>query len=366
MFVRHQIRSFEMGLLFRDREFVGLLPEGTHWFFDPWKRVCVDVVSQREPGLVHEQLDLIVKSGVLEGKAVVLDLKEHERALVWIDNRFSRVLPSGLYAFWTGLREVRTEVVDARTVRFEHPELKAILRTQPVLQGLVESTVGRDSAGVLYYDGQYQATLSPGTYAFWMGLGDVKVIDVDLRECQVDIGGQELMTSDKVTLRINAVVTFRVVDPERALGQSSDVRQALYRETQLVLRSVVGARELDQFLTDKDAVSRELEESLRGRTTELGLELRSVGIRDVILPGEMKDLMNRVTAARKEAEANLILRREETAAMRSQANTAKLLSESPALMRLRELETLERIAAGGKLNVVVSDKGLTETVTKLL
>jgi len=184
MFVRHQIRSFEMGLLFRDREFVGLLPEGTHWFFDPWKRVCVDVVSQREPGLVHEQLDLIVKSGVLEGKAVVLDLKEHERALVWIDNRFSRVLPSGLYAFWTGLREVRTEVVDARTVRFEHPELKAILRTQPVLQGLVASTVGRDSAGVLYYDGQYQATLSPGTYAFWMGLGDVKVIDVDLRECR--------------------------------------------------------------------------------------------------------------------------------------------------------------------------------------
>ncbi|MFN6108635.1 MAG: hypothetical protein ACK5EA_29790 [Planctomycetaceae bacterium] len=73
-----------------------------------------------------------------------------------------------------------------------------------------------------------------------------------------------------------------------------------------------------------------------------------------------------MTAARKEAEANLILRREETAAMRSQANTAKLLSESPALMRLRELEALERIAAAGKLNVVVGDKGLTDAVLKLL
>jgi regulator of protease activity HflC (stomatin/prohibitin superfamily) len=174
------------------------------------------------------------------------------------------------------------------------------------------------------------------------------------------------MTADKATLRINAVVTYRVADPQRALSQSHDLRTALYRETQLVLRAVVGTRELDQFLTDKEAVSRELEESLRGRTAELGLELSSVGIRDVILPGDMKELLNRVTAARKEAEANLILRREETAAMRSQANTAKLLSESPALMRLRELEALERIAAAGKLNVVVGDKGLTDAVLKLL
>ncbi|HBH54444.1 MAG TPA: peptidase [Planctomycetaceae bacterium] len=366
MFTRCLIRSFEVGLLFRDDEFVGLLAPGRHRFFDLFRKVRVDVVSQREPELVHEQLDQIVKSGGLEGQAVVLELKEHERALVWIDNRFSRVLSPGLYAYWTGQRQVRTEVVDARTVRFEHTELKAILASASSRQNLDAWTVGRNSAGVLYHDGQYQATLTPGTYAFWKGQGEIKVIEIDLRENQVDIAGQDLMTADRVTLRINAVVTFRVVDPERALSQSNDLRGAVYREAQLVLRSVVGARELDQFLTDREAVSRELEETLRGRSAELGLELASVGIRDVILPGEMKELMNRVTAARREAEANLILRREETAAMRSQANTAKLLAESPALMRLRELETLERIASAGKLNVVVSDKGLTETVTRLL
>jgi regulator of protease activity HflC (stomatin/prohibitin superfamily) len=80
----------------------------------------------------------------------------------------------------------------------------------------------------------------------------------------------------------------------------------------------------------------------------------------------MKELLNRVTEAKKAAEANLIARREETAAMRSQANTAKLLVENPTLMRLRELEVLEKIASAGKLNIVVGEKGLTDTVVNLL
>ena len=144
------------------------------------------------------------------------------------------------------------------------------------------------------------------------------------------------------------------------------MRQALYREAQLVLRGVIGARELDTFLTDKDAVAKDVEESVRRRAGELGLEIASVGIRDVILPGDMKDLMNKVTEAKKAAEANLIARREETAAMRSQANTAKLLADNPTLMRLRELEVLEKIAGSGKLNVVLGEKGLTDRIVNLL
>src|SRR5690606_19829030 len=133
-----------------------------------------------------------------------------------------------------------------------------------------------------------------------------------------------------------------------------------------VLRAVVGARELDVVLTDKDAVTHETEEGVRRRAAGLGLEIVSVGIRDVILPGDMKDLMNKVTEARKAAEANLISRREETAAIRSQANTARLLAESPTLMRLRELEVLEKVASAGHLNVVLGEKGLAERIVNLL
>lgn len=366
MFKRFKIRSYEMGLLFRDGEFRGLRTEGAYWFFDPLGKVRVDTVSQRDPWLVHEKLDLIIKSGELADRAVVLDLKDHERALVWIENRFSHVLPAGLYAYWTSQKRVRIEIVDIGSVRFEHEQLKRIVLSTQASRILDVASVQCDHAGVLYIDGRYVETLAPGEYAFWKGQAEAKVVEVDLRETIVDVGGQEIMTADKVTLRMNAAVTYKVADARKAVSQTDDVRQALYRDTQLVLRSVVGARELDVFLADKDAVAKELEDSVRRRAGELGLEIASVGIRDVILPGEMKDLMNKVTEARKAAEANLISRREETAAMRSQANTAKLLADSPTLMRLRELEVLEKIASAGKLNVFLGDKGLAEKVINLL
>ena len=363
---RFKIRSYEVGLLFRDGEFRGLLTTGTVWFTDLMNKVRVDVVSQRDPWIVHEKLDLIVKSGALAGRAVVLDLKDYERALVWIENRFSHILPAGLYAYWTGQKDVRVEVIDVRQVRFEHDQFKVIARSAFAQKLLDICAVQRDHVGVLFIDGRYVETLAPGEYAFWKGPADAKMVDVDLRETMVDVSGQEIMTADKVTLRLNAVVTYKIADARKAVSQTDDVRQALYRETQLVLRGVVGARELDLFLTDKDAVAKDIEEGVRRRAAELGLDLASVGIRDVILPGDMKELMNKVTEARKAAEANLIFRREETAAIRSQANTAKLLADSPVLMRLRELEVLEKIASAGKLNIILGEKGLADKVVNLL
>lgn len=366
LFKHFKIRSFEIGLLFRDGEFDRLLTAGSHWVFDPFHKVRVDVVSQRDPWLVHAQLDLIIKSGVLKDLAVVLELKDFERALVWIEGRFSHILPAGQFAYWTGQKSVRVEVIDIRQVRFEHDQFKVIVRSMYAAKLLDVCSVQRDHAGVLFIEGRYVETLGPGEYAFWKGPAEARIAEVDLKETMVDVGGQEIMTADKVTLRLNAVVTYKVVDARRAVSQTDDVRQALYRDTQLVLRGVVGARELDVFLTDKDAVAKDIEDNVRRRAGELGLEIASVGIRDVILPGDMKDLMNKVTEAHKAAEANLIARREETAAIRSQANTAKLLADSPTLMRLRELEVLEKIASSGKLSIILGEKGLADRVVNLL
>jgi regulator of protease activity HflC (stomatin/prohibitin superfamily) len=366
MIKRITILEYEIGLYFRDREFHGLLEPGRYWFFDPFRRVRVEVVSQRAPWLVHEKLDLIVKSGALTGRAQVVDLKDYERALVWIDGRFSHVLPPGLYAYWTTFRDVKIEIVDARAVRFVHPDLSVIAKSQMADKVLDLSTVPAGHVGGWFRDGDFIETLGPGRHAFWKNVADVKVIPVDTRELILDVAGQEIMTADKVTLRLNALVTYRVVDARLALAVVDDARQALYRETQLALRALVGARELDGFLADKDGVAQELEQGLRRRASALGLELVSAGIRDLILPGEMKDLLNKVTEAKKAAEANLIARREETAAIRSQANTAKLLQDNPTLMRLRELEVLEKVAASAKLNVVLGDKGLTERIVNVL
>ena len=97
--------------------------------------------------------------------------------------------------------------------------------------------IERDRAGVLFYDGKYVETLSPGLYAFWRSTADAKVVEFDLRETMLDMAGQELMTADKVTLRLNAVITYRIADARKAASVADDVRQALYREAQLALRA---------------------------------------------------------------------------------------------------------------------------------
>jgi len=366
MFKRFKIRTYEVGLEFREGEFRGLLQAGTYWRFDPLRKVQVGVVSKRDPWLQHDKLDVIVKSGALADHAIVVDLKDHQRALVWVEGRFSHVLPAGLYAYWTGVKNVKVDIVDARSVRFEHTDLRVIAASPMATRVLDICSVNRQCVGVLFVDGKFVDTLSPGQYAWWKGAGDAKVVEVDTRETTVDVSGQEIMTLDKVSLRMNAAVTYRVIDAVKAVTSTDDYRQSLYRETQLALRAVVGTRELDMFLTEKEAVATDIEDLVKRRAGELGLEIASVGIRDVILPGEMKDLMNRVTEAKKAAEANLISRREETAAMRSQANTAKVLADNPTLMRLRELEVLEKIASNGKMNIVLGEKGLADRVVNLL
>jgi regulator of protease activity HflC (stomatin/prohibitin superfamily) len=296
----------------------------------------------------------------------VVDLKNHERAVVWVDGRIEAVLKPGQYALWTVFHDVRVELFDARAVRFEHGDLAAIINARGTAP-LVESvTIEAGHAGLFFKDGRYEATLGPGAHALWKGVANGRILDVDLREQVVDVAGQEIMTADKVTLRLNAVVTFKVADPLKAVSTVEDYRQALYREAQLALRGVIGTRDLDVLLSDKDAVARELDGIVRARVAGFGLEVVALGIRDVILPGEMKDLMNKVTEAKKAAEAALITRREETAAMRSQANTAKILESSPTLMRLRELEVLEKVSEKANLTVVLGEKGLADRVVKLL
>jgi regulator of protease activity HflC (stomatin/prohibitin superfamily) len=182
----------------------------------------------------------------------------------------------------------------------------------------------------------------------------------------LDIAGQEILTADKVTLRLNAQVVYRVVDAEKAVATCDDVGAVVYRDTQLALRAAVGTRELDALLSDKEALAAEVTGAIRPRAAEFGVEIVAVGVRDLILPGDMRELLNKVIEAKKAAEAGVITRREEAAALRHQANAAKLFTENPTLLRLRELEAVEKIATAGKLSVVLGEKGLAEKIVNLI
>jgi len=366
MIRRMKINPHERGLLFREGDFLGVLQPGVHWRFDPLLKLRLQVATPRNPWLVHPELDVIAKSGKLGSDATVVDLKDHERALVWVDGRFDRVLDPGLYALWTTEHAIRVEIVNARAMQLVHAELPVIVRSHGATAMLEVLHVEPGHAAVWFRDGAYQATLEPGTYAFWKGTGKLKVEDVDLKELVLDISGQEIMTADKVTLRLNALVAYRIADPLRAVTAVEGAAQALYRAAQLALREAVGAKDLDTLLAGKEALGRELMLMLAPRAAELGAVIVTAGVRDLILPGDMKELMNKVTEAKKAAEASLITRREETAAMRMQANTAKILESSPTLMKLKELEVLEKVAGKANLTVVLGEEGLTNRVVKLL
>ncbi len=367
MLRRFKIRPHEIGVYFYDDVFTDILMPGSHWFVDLLHKCRVEIVSTETVTFTHRRLKEIVSTGALQDRAITLDLDDSQRGLVWVDGRFHQVLGPGLHVLWTLVRNVRYDIVDAGAVTFQHKQLATISRSESAVRWLEVVEIQHDHAGVLFQDGSFIKVLQPNRYAFWRGMVDARVVQVDLREKMLDISGQDLMTADKVTLRLNAVVAYRVVDAYRAVSCSERFEQSLYRESQLVLRQAIGLRELDDLLASKDDIAAEAMVELSERAAEFGVQIVSVGLRDVILPGDMKDLLNQVTQAKKAAEANLISRREETAAIRSQANTAKLLEASPMLMRLRELEVLEKVASNSNLQVLLgSGDGLTDRLTKLI
>ena len=366
MLKKYFIRNTEFGLRFDRGQFAKLLAPGEHRIVDPLGRVCVQTVNAEDPQLAHPQLREVVRSGALDDVAIVADLGQHERAIVRVDGRLHSVLQPGLFAFFTTHRTVEIETIDARPVRIDRDDIPALVNATGGAYAIEQSVVQTDHAGVLTLDGKFVEVLQPGRYAFWKNERDVRVLVEDLREQVIDVGGQEILTADNVSLRVNALAAFRVVDVRKAVETTSDLHGLLYREVQLALRAAVGTRDLQSLLAAKEAVAEELVAAVRGRAGEVGVEIVTVGIKDLILPGEMKALLGRVTEAKTAAEADLIRRKEETAAIRSQANTAKILENNPTLMRLRELEVLETVAKSTKLEVLLSNGGLREQVMKLV
>jgi regulator of protease activity HflC (stomatin/prohibitin superfamily) len=199
-------------------------------------------------------------------------------------------------------------------------------------------------AGLLYIDGKVERLLDTGNYAFWKFGRNLAVELVDLRLQAMEVTGQEILTRDKVSLRLNLAATWRYTDVLKAHAQLAKPAEQMYRELQFGLRAAVGTRSLDELLENKTVIDEVVSAHVRARLSAFGLELDGVGVKDIVLPGEMKTILAQVVEAGKAAEANVIRRREETAATRSLLNTAKVMEDNPVALRLKELETLERIS----------------------
>jgi len=290
-----------------------------------------------------------------------------EVAVVFRDGRaFDVLAPDNRAVFWTDAGPWTVERADL-TETLVVPDALAGKLVRASLTGRVASFEVPDGhVGLMSVEGAFERALEPRTHRFW-GMGrKVTVKLVDTRWRSHDVTGQEILTADRVTLRVNLAADFRVTDPVLAVGAVKDFEEALHRALQFAFRKTLGAKGLDAILAEKVTVDAEAADAVRAEMATLGVEVGAIALKDVVLPGEMREILNTVVAAQKEAEANVIRRREETNATRSLLNTAKVMAENPVMLRLKELEALETIAGKvERLTVMNGTEGLMRDVAKL-
>src|SRR6202035_5594010 len=229
----------------------------------------------------------------------------------------------------------------AEDARISARHLAMIERNRPTI--VTEAVVENHEAGLLFVEGRLVERLAAGRHAFWLGGRKIEGKRLDLRPQTVEITAQEMLTKDRIALRVTLTAFRRIVDPERVVATVPDVDAWLYRLVQFAIREAVAGRTLDEVLSAKAALDAELPAYVRARVMASGVEVAELGVKDVILPGEIRELVNKVVEAERVAKANLIRRQEETAATRSLLNTARLMEDNPLLLRLKELEALERV-----------------------
>jgi regulator of protease activity HflC (stomatin/prohibitin superfamily) len=303
----------------------------------------------------------------------VIELTDREVGLVYKHGRLEGVLPAGKrQLYWRGPIDVRVERVDVSAdLRIPAETVRLFARARGALAAAVLETavlveVPDPSIGLLIVDGRYLGTVPPGLHGYWKTGRAIKVELVDGRVQAMEVAGQDILTRDKVSLRVNLTALWQVTDAVVARSALLNFVEYLYKELQFALRESVGARTLDQLLEAKGELNRDIAATVAAKVEGLGVGVRSVGVKDLILPGEMKEILNQVVQAEKVAQANLIKRREETAATRSLLNTARLMDENPTLLRLKELETLEKVVEKiGQLTVYGGLEGVLKDVVRI-
>ncbi len=347
------VRKHERALLFRDGDFVKFLEPGVYRFATLVHTYTVERFDITVPVFGHRLEDFLIEKypRQVERYFDVVTTADDEIAVIYHDDRVTLIMaPATRHIFPKGVRKIRVEryeIVDGidvdkrlakRLLAGDDPMLKAIAD-----KAIYARVVPDGHIGLLYVDGEMTRSLTPGFHAFFAVERGVTIDLVDTRVQTLEVSGQEILTKDKVAVRINLTATYQYTDAEKAIHAAKDPLDHLYKEVQFGLRGAVGTRTLDALLEDKTVIDTSVAEHLTARFAEIGIKVLSVGVKDIILPGDMKMLLAQVVEAEKAAQANVIRRREETNATRSLLNTAKVMETNAVALRLKELETLEKI-----------------------
>lgn len=367
---KFQIFEYEIGLLYLQNNFVRPLEPGEYAFWSINKDVTVRSISRIVPNPDFPLEDVLIEKhpDFVAAYCENVQLLSSQVAIVRYRGKVISILPpTSRKLFWQG---VEVQVIDISTdAKLPSPLVAELVEGAGDVKLLSRNClhicqVPAQHIGLLYINQEFQAQLQPGVNAWWLFGRSFQTETIDLRLQNMEVSGQDILSKDKVPLRLNLTAGFRIQDPLRAKNGLSDISGFLYKELQFALRGAVGERTLDALLEDKGAIDRSISEYIRQKAADYGIEVDSVGVKDIILPGEIKAILSKVVEAEKAAQANVVRRREETAATRSMLNTAKVMEDNPVALRLKELEVLERIAE--KIDRIQVNGSLDNILTDLI
>jgi regulator of protease activity HflC (stomatin/prohibitin superfamily) len=237
-----------------------------------------------------------------------------------------------------------------------------------LLVGLLSSAikiVQEYERGVIFRLGRLVGAKGPGLF-FIIPIVD-RMVKVDLRVVTLEIPAQEAITKDNVTVKVNAVAFFRVVDPSNAIVQVEDFRKATWQIAQTTLRSVLGQSALDELLTHRESINQKLQQIIDEQTEPWGIKVSIVEVKDVELPDTMKRAMAKQAEAEREKRAKIIHAEGEFAAAQNLRDAAGTIAQEPAAIQLRYLQTLTEIAVEKNSTIIFPVPiEFMETFAKLL
>jgi SPFH domain / Band 7 family len=351
---RMKVNAYQIALVFKNGVYKKMLKEGKYWL---WFGEDVVVYELNKPFIPFIELNILLQDAALAEALHVVEVMDNEIALQYENGLLKNVLTAGRYAFWKGIINYEFVKADISKIEITENISRAVLQNKLVAPYVRSYTVESYEKALLFVDGKYAQMLTAGVYYWWKNSIVVLVAKVDNRMQQLEVNGQEILTKDKAALRINAQAQYRVAYIEKAILQNKEYDKQLYVAFQLALREYIAGYSFDELLEKKDAMAPFVMEQVKAKAEALGIEVVGFGIRDIILPGDVKDIMNKVLIAEKNAQANTIMRREETTSTRSLLNTAKLMEDNAMLWKLKEMEYVEKIA--DKIsNISVSGNGV--------
>jgi regulator of protease activity HflC (stomatin/prohibitin superfamily) len=218
-------------------------------------------------------------------------------------------------------------------------------------------TIMEWESGVHFVDGKVRRVLEPGRHHLWPLRSQVE--RVDRRPRWLVVSGQDVLTADGLSVRLSALARWKVVDPVTFLTVAESAPADLHTAVQLAVRNTITAVSLDELVSARTGAFSGLTDAVRAATTGVGIEVDGVVIRDLMLPGELRVAMTQTMLAREAGRAALERARAEGAALRSLANTAKLVEDHPALLQLRTLEVAAQ--PGTKVVLVAPGADARET-----